>query len=362
MEHHCHSALILSTSLHDSFVKVREHMAGNPLTSSRRTTIYDLAEIVGTSPTAVSSVLNGSWKKRRISQKLADKVLRAAEENGYAVNIQASVLRKDKSNIVGMIVPKYDNRFFGAIAEQFEEAVRAEGLFPVITCTQRDPDLELEAARGLLSYQVDCLVACGASNPDRIAELCAASGVRTINLDLPGARAPSIISDNYAGAFDLTSLILDACARDFGTSEPLVFVGGRLDDHNTKERRRGFLEAHAERGLSVPPTHVLMPGYAPTKARAALESLPFRPKGIFVNSTITLEGVVHWMQALPPAEAAQIRYGSFDFDPFGALLPQNVGMVEQNVPKLISELLAQMRTPTPRETGVVSVPCILHVS
>ncbi len=337
-------------------------MAGNPLTSSRRTTIYDLAEIVGTSPTAVSSVLNGSWKKRRISQKLADKVLRAAEENGYAVNIQASVLRKDKSNIVGMIVPKYDNRFFGAIAEQFEEAVRAEGLFPVITCTQRDPELELEAARGLLSYQVDCLVACGATNPDRIAELCAASGVQTINLDLPGSRAPSIISDNYAGAFDLTNLILDACAADFGQVEPLVFIGGRLDDHNTKERRRGFLDAHQKRGLSVPASHILMPGYAATKARDALESLELVPQGIFVNSTITLEGVVHWMQALPAEKAARIRYGSFDFDPFGALLPQNVGMVEQNVPKLISELLSQMRAPSQNGVEVVSVPCVLHRS
>ena len=137
--------------------------------SSKRTTIYDLARIVGTSPTAVSSVLNGSWKKRRISQKLADRVLSAAEENGYALNIQASVLRREKSNIVGMIIPKYDNRFFGAIAERFEEAARAEGLFPVITCTQRDPDLEVEAVRGLLSYQVDCLVACGATNPRQLA-------------------------------------------------------------------------------------------------------------------------------------------------------------------------------------------------
>ncbi|NIY96076.1 substrate-binding domain-containing protein [Salipiger sp. HF18] len=329
--------------------------------SSRRTTIYDLARIVGTSPTAVSSVLNGSWKKRRISQKLADRVLSAAEENGYALNIQASVLRREKSNIVGMIIPKYDNRFFGAIAERFEEAARAEGLFPVITCTQRDPDLEVEAVRGLLSYQVDCLVACGATNPDHIAELCAANGVATINLDLPGGRAPSIISDSYSGALDLTNVILDACEQELGSRAPLIFIGGRLDDHNTKERRRGFLDAHAARGIEVPEDNVLMPGYAPEKARAVLEGMATRARGIFVNSTITLEGVVQWMQSLPPAEATGMRYGSFDYDPFGALLPQNVGMVEQDVPSLIAALVARMGDLPNAQNDVTKVPCILRL-
>lgn len=336
-------------------------MAASDGNSSRRTTIYDLAHLVGTSPTAVSSVLNGSWKKRRISQKLADRVLKAAEEQGYAVNIQASVLRRDKSNIIGMIIPKYDNRFFGAIAEQFEEAARAEGLFPVITCTQRDPDLEVEAARGLLSYQVDCLVACGASNPDRISELCAANGVRSINLDLPGTQAPSIISDNYAGAFELTGVILDACARDLGQTGPLVFIGGRLDDHNTKERRNGFLDAHRARGVTVPETHVIISGYAPQKARVLLQTRIPRPHGLFVNSTITLEGVVQWMQSLPAREAARIRYGSFDYDPFGALLPQNVGMVEQDVPSLIGRLLHHATASTELPVEITKVSPVLRL-
>ncbi|WP_442902595.1 substrate-binding domain-containing protein [Frigidibacter sp. MR17.24] len=305
-------------------------------------------------------MLNGTWKKRRISESLANRVLQAAEDNGYALNIQASVLRRDKSDIVGMIIPKYDNRFFGAIAERFEEAMRAEGRFPVITCTQRDAALEVEAARGLLSYQVDCLVACGATDPDRIAELCRAAGVPTINLDLPGSLAPSIISDSYSAARELTGLILDACARDLGLAGPLTFIGGRLDDHNTKERRRGFLDAHAARGITVPETAILTPGYAPARARAALEALPVRPRGIFVNSTITLEGVVHWIQSLDPAVAAAIRYGTFDYDPFGALLPQSVGMVEQDVAGLVAELLRQMAKGAEAPRRVINVPCILR--
>jgi LacI family fructose operon transcriptional repressor len=172
----------------------------NRFRSAKRTTIYDLAALSGSSASAVSAVLNGNWKKRRISQQTAEKITKLAEEHGYALNMQASVLRKERSKIIGMLVPKYDNRYFGSIAEQFEGMARERGLFPIITCTRRDPELELEAARAMLSYQVDCLIATGATDPDRIADICLAAGVPTINLDLPGSNAPSVISDNYLGA------------------------------------------------------------------------------------------------------------------------------------------------------------------
>lgn len=328
--------------------------------SPKRPTIYDLADLVGTSPTAVSSVLNGSWKKRRISQKLADKVLKAAQENGYTVNIQASVLRRERSNIVGMILPKYDNRFFGAMAEEFEKRARAAGLFPVITCTQRDPTLELAAAREMLSYQVDYLICTGATDPDQITDVCQAAGVKSLNLDLPGTKAPSILSDNFSAARDLTRVILDSCHRDFGVSEPLLFIGGRKDDHNTQERRRGFQEAHAERGLSVPETLMITEGYAPEKARQTLASMKQLPHGIFVNSTITLEGVVFWLQSQPPERAAEIRYGSFDWDPFGALLPQNVGMVRQDIQALLDLTFETMKSGK-TEAEMQLVPCKMEM-
>ncbi|MFC6761384.1 hypothetical protein ACFQFQ_25545 [Sulfitobacter porphyrae] len=194
---------------------------------TKRTTIYDIAVLAQASPSAVSAVLNGSWQKRRLSKSLAERVLRIAEQEGYAVNAQASLLRRERSHIIGMIVPKYDNRYFGHIAEQFEAMARDRNLFPVVTCTQRDPDLEFEAAKELVSYQAECLISTGATDPDRISAFCKASGVQSINLDLPGTLAPSVISDNYSAARDLTHLIMDRCASDLGWTGPLRFVGGR---------------------------------------------------------------------------------------------------------------------------------------
>ena len=58
---------------------------------NKKKTIYDLAVLVEASPSAVSSVLNGTWEKRRISKKLAEKVLKIADEQGYRLNTQASL-------------------------------------------------------------------------------------------------------------------------------------------------------------------------------------------------------------------------------------------------------------------------------
>lgn len=334
-------------------------MTENGAGSTRRTTIYDIAKIAGTSPSAVSSILNGTWKKRRISAGTAERVSRIAAEQGYAVNLQASLLRRERSRIIGMIVPKYDNRYFGAIAEQFETMARANNLFPVTTCTQRDPELEFEAARELISYQVETLVVTGATDPDRIAEFCSASGVRTINLDLPGSKAPSILSDNFGGARDLTRLLLTRATGHFGATPPMWFIGGRPRDHNTAERLRGFRAAHEEAGHPIGNDRILMPGYSPDRALAAMQGLDFtQPTGIFINSTITLDGVVRWLRDHAPGDS--VRFACFDWDPFAALLPQNVGMTEQDVPGMLERLFRVITATGPQPSGQVRLPCILR--
>ncbi|MFD2843829.1 LacI family DNA-binding transcriptional regulator [Paracoccus cavernae] len=260
----------------------------------KKPTVHDLAALAGTSASTVSAVLNGSWEKRRISKRLADEVSRIAEEQGYALNMQARALRRARSGIIGMILPMYDNRYFSSIAQTFEDMARARGLFPIVTCTQRDPRLELAAARSLLAYQVEYLVCTGTTDPDRITRLCSKAGVPTINLDLPGSLAPSVISDNFAGAMALTQDILARCAAKGHAGEPLLFIGGRGTDHNTRERLRGFRAAHQAAGIALGEDDVLTCGYAAGKASEALSALAASgaplPPGMFVNSTISLEG------------------------------------------------------------------------
>lgn len=333
---------------------------------AKKTTIYDLAALAGTSASAVSAVLNGNWKKRRISSQLAEKIRKIAEEQGYALNMQASLLRREKSQIIGMIVPKYDNRYFGSIVETFEEMARARGLFPIITCTLRDPELEVEAARTMLSYQVAWMISTGATNPDRISEICASAGVRSINLDLPGTKAPSVISDNFMGARELTRRILDNCHHKTGEMAPLLFVGGRASDHNTLERVRGFRAAHQDRNIVVDERHILTCGYAPEKAEVALQNLASLegalPGGLFVNSTISLEGVMRWLKTSGYFAHQRPAMGCFDWDPFVALLGDNIEMVRQDVTGMLKAVFEMIDAGVSGEALIEIPPLFMEQS
>jgi LacI family fructose operon transcriptional repressor len=338
--------------------KVGPDLPRKPTVSGRRTTIYDLAALAGASPTAVSSVLNGVWKKRRISEALAERITRIANEQGFALNMQASALRREKSNLIGMIVPIYDNRYFGAIAECFEDMARQRRLFPIVTCTLRDPELEMQAARAMIAHQVDCLVATGATNPDSITEICAAAGVRSLNLDLPGRLAPSVISDNHGGALALTRHVLAASAERRANGRPLLYVGGRLD-HNTKERIRGFRDAHAEAGIAVDEDMILAPGYSPDHVEQALGELAARrpdeiPPALCVGSTISLEGVLRWLKTSRLSGGPPPYIGCVDWDPLVSTLADNIVMYRQDVPVMLTELFRLIDA----ETGD---PCLIEV-
>ncbi|WP_312530481.1 substrate-binding domain-containing protein [Paracoccus sp. (in: a-proteobacteria)] len=310
----------------------------------KKPTIHDLASLAGTSASTVSAVLNGSWEKRRISKRLADHVSQIAQEQGYALNMQARALRRARSGIIGMILPMYDNRYFSSIAQTFEDMARARDLFPIVTCTRRDPRLELSAARSLLAYQVEYLICTGTTDPDRIARLCAPAGVPTINLDLPGTLAPSVISDNFAGARALTLDILARAQKSGRAGQALMFIGGRGTDHNTRERLRGFRAAHAEQGIAVDETLILTCGYAAQKASDALSALVATghalPPGMFVNSTISLEGVMRWIGRAKAQGLDQIQLGCFDWDPFAEMLGTGIVMIRQDVETMLSQLFA----------------------
>lgn len=332
--------------------------------NKKQVTIYDIADQAGTSASTVGAVLNGSWRNRRISEKRAKTIQQIATEMGYAPNMQARALRSVRSSMIGMIIPMYDNRYFGAIAERFEMAARARGLLPMTSCTHREPELELATVKQMLSYNVDRIVCAGASDPDTIARICKAHGVPTINLDLPGTAATSIISDNYTGAFKLTSaLIKHAQAKGLDWQNEFLFLGGRPTDHNTSERIRGFRDAISNAGARPLDENILACGYAAAKSKAAfaakLNDTGQMPTAMFVNSTISLEGVFDWLAQNDRAALDTILFGSFDWDPFAQYMAQNLFSVRQDVSAMVDTMFRIIDGEAPHEPEIIQITPIV---
>ena len=309
---------------------------------SRKSTIYDLAALAGVSPSTVSAVLSGNWRERRIAESTVLKVQLLADSNMYSVNRQASGLRTSRSGLSGMIIPLHDNRFFSEMAQVFEGMARARGWHPIVVSTLRDPALEMETVRALISYRVEHLLVVGATDPDSVSRLCHTHGVSHVNVDLPGTLAPSVISDNYWGSQQLTELLINRsrAIRSRKRNRP-YFIGGLSSDHATQRRMEAFSDSVQNHFGEVLPAQLNACGYdgerAESTVRALHANLGGLPRALFINSTIALEGVVRFLSELPSEELAACTFGCYDWDPFASYLRFPLLMVRQNVQGLLEE-------------------------
>jgi LacI family fructose operon transcriptional repressor len=307
----------------------------------KKATIYDLSVLSGSSPSTVSAVLNGSWRKRRIKAATAEHIRGLADEHGYTANLQARGLRSSRSGLVGLLLPVYDNRYFSSMAQSFEAQVRSRGQCPVVVSACRDPEEERQVVETLISYSIDELFIAGATDPDGVHEVCEKAGLRHVNIDLPGTKAPSVISDNYEGARLLARAIIER-ARENGPVAPhdIYLFGGR-DDHASRERIRGFRDVKramlgGDEDACIQPT-----GYSPGMAARAFEGFFERhgklPRGFFVNSSINLEGLMRFIARHPNETLSDTVVGCYDYDPFGSFLPFPVFMIRQDSEAMITK-------------------------
>ena len=310
----------------------------------RKSTIYDIGLAAEASPTTVSLVLSGSWQRYRIKQETATRILECAERLGYAVNLKARGLRLSRSGLAGLIVPHFRNRFFAGLAEAFEGTARGRGLCPIVASTHRHPDNELKVTETLLAHQVEFLFVAGVRDPDPLNELCQAAGVRCVNIDLPGSKAPSVVSDNRGGARKLTEVIIEKLTAQGLDATDLFFLGGEADDDATRNRLLGFRDALAANGIALGEDAIDCCGYPPSNAARSLAAKFAErgrlPAGIFFNGVTALEGALRFTSTLPASDLERVAIGSFDWDPFAAHLPFDLTMVRQNVEILISEAFA----------------------
>ncbi|MBF0280503.1 MAG: LacI family DNA-binding transcriptional regulator [SAR324 cluster bacterium] len=337
-------------------------MKANPL---KKLTIYDIAEQAKVSPATVSLVLNGKWKSHRISEPTARLILNISQKAEYKINRNARSLRLNQSGLAGMIIPQYTNRFFAGLAEAFESEARARGLCPIVVSAHRDPQNEEEIINSLMAHQIEFLFIVGARSPERLRKMCQKKHIRCVNVDLPG-EGPSIVTDNYRGAFNLADRMLKEplAQRDY-ESNSLYFIGGLKEDYATSNRVVGFRDAMTNHGLNPSEDHIHICGYEAEGAEFSLKSIHERldglPQGIFINSITALEGIVRYLKKLPHENYAEMVIGCFDWDPFASFLSIPILMVRQDTEKLISEAYRMIdEYPSNRETLIMIPPVLIE--
>ncbi|MBL1405215.1 MAG: LacI family DNA-binding transcriptional regulator [Rhizobiales bacterium] len=308
----------------------------------QKITIYDIAQRAGASASTVSSALDGSWKKRRISKKTAERIQEIAVQMDFTINRQAQGLRKAKSGLVGMILPEHNNRFFSDLSQSFAGEVRQRGNCPAIISTRRNEEEELEVVSNFISYAIDALFIVGATNPIALSKLCKSAELPHVFVDQPCELAPSIVTDNYFGAAELTNHLISFSPKsNQELSNQVYFLGGDATLPASSRRIDGFVDTLNNAGIGFTQSHINACGYDRDRAGKELNKLYAQrgglPSILLINSIDCFEGALKFFSQLPEEEVTKCTIGCFDYDPFGILLRFPVHMIRQRANKLVKE-------------------------
>ena len=209
-----------------------------------RPSCMDVARHAGVSQATVSRVFSAEVSK--VSEKSRNKVLKAAAELNYRPNIIARGLSKNSTQIIGVIVTRFENSFYTESIQYFTRFLQEAGYTAMVfNCDPGDMESALPLA---FQYQVDGIIIASASLSKSMVAQCAELGTPVVayNRYSPTLPISAVSSDNYrigaAVAEYLYGLGHRRCA----------FLGGDINIIlPVKDRVDGFRQGLEDNGQSL---------------------------------------------------------------------------------------------------------------
>ncbi|OUJ73437.1 LacI family DNA-binding transcriptional regulator [Hymenobacter crusticola] len=207
--------------------------------------IHDIAKHLDVSIATVSLVLNGKAKEKRISDGLAEKVLKYVEEVGYKPNQLAKSLRTGKTHVIGLVVEDIANPFFATIAGLIERKALAHG-YRIIYCSTSN---DIVKTRDILAMfqerHVDGYILALPDGLEGEVSALVRSGKPLVLFDrvLASVLANAVVVDGATGTYEATQHLL---AQGL-TSVALMTI--RDGQTQMLARRQGYTQALREHNL-----------------------------------------------------------------------------------------------------------------
>lgn len=284
-----------------------------PDDSIPRPTMDDVAAVAGVSQMTVSRVLRGTGY---ISEKVRERVTKAADELGYVNNRLAIGLRSHRSPLVAVIVPTLGNRVFTEVLSGLNETVVSHGYQPVFGVSEYSQDREEELVRDLLSWRPTGILLSGLEHSGAARAAIRASGIRVVEvMDTDGDPIDWCVGVSQSAAG--RTMALHMLAKGY---RRFAYLGsqGRRDLRATKRLdafRDAIREAGAEMVCELVPSE---PSSMVLGRRLTAEVLAHRDKPdaiYFSNDDLAAGGLMHCLSEgiQVPGDVALAGFNGLDF-------------------------------------------------
>lgn len=298
------------------------------LGTQKKTTIKDIANVLGLTPSAVSKALNDH---PRISEKTKISVKQVAKNLNYQPNHLASALRKGKSNLVGVIIPKANSNFFSAVLESIENVLHEKGYNIIISQSYESFKKECSNIDALLFTQVDGIIASLANETTDFSyyEKIKEKGIPLILFD----RGENSIGVDYIGIDDYKSshlivdhLVAQGCKR-------IAHIAGFSHTRIFKNRIRGYEDALEKHGMPHKKELIVESNLRIDDGRRIMEqllTLEKRPDAVYAAGDYAALGALQVLQEQNIKVPDEIAIVGFSNEPFTSLVNPPITTIEQH--------------------------------
>ena len=292
---------------------------------NKEITIYDIARELNISPATVSRGLNDHSAVNKETKK---KIFNMAKEMGYRSNTFASNLRRQRTNTIGVIVPRLNSNFMSSVIAGMEKVANDAGYNLIISQSLETAKKEATNAQTMFNSRVDGLLVSLAYDTDNIDHFkdFLKKGIPLIFFDrvFNHKQCTGIIIDNVKAGLDATNHLIEQGCRK------IVHITGSLKRNVYADRLKGYKYALADQDLAFDNDLVLETNLSVEAGVAAAEQIlemkPL-PDGVFVANDAC---AVSCMQTLKQAGIAipqDIAFVGFNNDPLAKVVEPNLTTV-----------------------------------
>lgn len=229
--------------------------------------IKDVAKRAGVSVTSVSRVLNG---EKYVSEDIVERVNEAIEALQYSPSHIARSLKRQKTDIIGVIVPDLMSNFYSTILSSIEDTATRFGYHLLVCNIAEDLDKELKYLHVFREMRVDGIIIMHEKTNESITEFVrnARMPILYSSVKAPDPAFVSVLIDDYTAAKDATEYLISL------GHVKIAYIGGDMRDVSSGQSRYfGFRDTLSKHGIPVEDAYIKFGDYKLPSGRALMEEL-----------------------------------------------------------------------------------------
>ena len=211
---------------------------------SKKITIKDIAREAGVSIATVSNVIN---KKDFVNKEIKREVNKIILKYNFRTNFSASMLRKNISKLIGIVVPDSSNLVFSQIGKEIENILSEFGYNVVMCNSNYDIKKDIEHIDTLISRNIDGLIIVPSKEDIGIFKNIESDDIPIVVIDreIEGLKADFVMSNDY----NIMIEIIDYLAG-LGHKK-IAYINREVDLYHSKKRFQGYLDGLKKNDLNL---------------------------------------------------------------------------------------------------------------